>query len=244
MAKGTAICLILLTVTLGCDRTVKIPQDLQGQVGSGKKLVDETSGDNRLLIYSYSLPPALTDFRCIRGWGLLGWVVNRRSGETASFGSCGEAGWGIIIDYSDLASGSVRCTDLTWDPRKASDDPDECVPFRMDTYIVGKKGPIEIRTEVVLEPEEGDDPKIAALKEEALNACRELSKKDGEQHYDQCEGRFMEALGHLRNMSVTKPETVIAALEEVKRELPAGHFQCIMSDFESEILEIGDIRGR
>jgi hypothetical protein len=133
----------------------------------------------------------------------------------------------IVVDYSNAASGIVCITSLTQDARKDG----EYVALTREIVDASREGEIVVRREVTLPPEPLDGL------DKLLDETRALlhSSDDAGDRMD----RFWINLLHLRNMAVTDPDRVMAAVELFSHDTP-GHFGCIHNDIMGQIGQIKD----
>lgn len=111
---------ILLLVSLcSCiSHHINIPEEDLEVDPDWELLVDETIGNNRLLVNSYGGPALLVKYLCIRGSGLYVRIINGTAKKTVFTYNQSEIEGDLIIDYSDAESGVFRFTDFTYDPRE------------------------------------------------------------------------------------------------------------------------------
>lgn len=245
--RRTIVCVCIVLLFGGCSPTSeqipeapKTPPPPTHEKPSGphlRRLVDETFGDNRLVIDSFGDSLMLVGQRCIRGEGFELSVSNTTSNKTVISEHClSSGGWDAIVDYSDLGRGILRTTWCTWDPRASElGDESENVPFIRETFLIDKPGVCKRSEELLLAPEEGGPKRVDELRNIALEAAI------GEHDLERMERDYCSALGHLRNIGVSSPERVLKALRSLKVHVD-GHSAEILSGYIDEVEWIENIK--
>jgi hypothetical protein len=217
--RFTAGILLLVSLCSCISHHISIPEEDLEVTLHRELLIDETVGNNRLLVCSFGSPPLLLKHRCIMGSGLDILIINRNAEKTVFTYSQGEIEGDLIIDYSDAESGVFRFTDFTCDPRE-----DDEVPFLLETATVRKDGTVELRQEILLKPEDGDIQRIRQLRDAAL--------RDAERESNEWES----ILGHLRNIGMRDPDNVLEAFKSFcGKAVCDGAFSEILGNCVSEV---------
>jgi len=190
--------LTLLPVVAGFGEPPRRPIPLPEDVRYGTAKIDYNTPENRLFVAFGSTPEKIGSKR-VKGNGLLVLLVNRSAGKAVYRNEISEAdNREIIVDYSDLASGILRVTQCTQDPRE-KDRWD--VPFFLTTIATAKDGSCVTKERVLLKPEAGDRKEIEHFLDLALSSVGDNRE-------------FSDALAHLRNIGVARPSPVLIALKK------------------------------
>ena len=229
--------ILALTLLMGASSPIPVPKDVVESVKGERKLVDESNGNHRSLVYSFGLPPRLLKEKCIAGDGLHVLVINGKRASCCYDEEWGEASWGVIIDYSRFESGILELTKLTSDPRPEMRDmrPEgydgDAVPFVRTTVRIARDGACTKQERLLLRPEPAGQDRIKSLIAETIGLLDRIDKEAKElfnhrppgppgavDKLTATEERFDDNLDHLRNMSVSDPDAVFKAYKTLAKD--------------------------
>lgn len=178
------------------------------------KLLDQPLGLGRLLVYSSSVPPALIKKDCIRGHGLIVYVVDGQ-GVDVWDSAYDEIDGPVSVDYSQCRQGVLRLTEWVYDPR---DKDHEYVPFI--EAIVRYWDVLHIHWGILLKPEQGGQERI----EELVKAASKVIAMPAS---ERCPYDLERYLAHLRNVAVFDPASVQRAYSALKPGAGDGDLELI-----------------
>lgn len=228
IAGSSLLWLVLHKDTRSVSQQVTLPKDAEDRYKSFQNVVDETSGDYRLVVYRYGSPPLLLKRNTIK---IDGFVLDvYRSGQNDPIFSegGGEIDPQIIIDYSEFENGILRITSCVWDPRKPYEDNVPFVENRVQINITGK---VNISRKILLQPEEASNELINKLFAEII------AKSDKAHNEEDIEDEAYEIinqnLAQLRNIALNNPDEILTRM----KALPHLTGDCACEHLRSKYLE-------
>ncbi len=231
------MCAVALAAGAGCSQQVRLSDEAVQSYKSFVNVVDETSGGNRLVVYSFGSPPLLLSKDVIKINGFaLGIYRSDREGAIYSDGG-GEAGPNIIVDYAAFDKGILRITDCVWDPRKPYEDD---VPFVEKTVRISAGGTVHSSRRMVLEPEKGDEETIDRLFAQIL---RENKKGHADEKYhEEAADAIRRDLAQLRNIAIAAPGDILKRVKALPHLAGDCSCQPMKNDCICEVTTIMEIR--
>jgi len=211
----------------------------KAQLG-GTKAVDTTRGSQHLIIYSNDADATklVGIDRVLLGDGYSAAVFDRHSGVLLYESGTGEVDGDTLIDFQRAAKGIYVFTTHTDDPR--AEDAVR-VPFVQTTVHVRPSGHSTERDRLLLKPEAGGLKQIAHWRDVAIGALKAmLHHPMGDADEEQ---KYLDALGHIRNMSIHHARGAAKALKEIA-PLTDGALSEELQEYRYEIEVIARLTGQ
>jgi len=209
LIASLAIFLFLLhRFEISVSRYVHLPKEAEDLYNSYQNIVDETSGDYRLVVFGYGSPPLLLkkDQIKINGYRL---DLYRSGQSDPVYTLCGgEINPDIIVDYSDFDKRILRITSCVWDPRDPYIDD---VPFVEDCVRIDISGNVNISRKILLKPQNASKEQIDKLFAEITAESQKPHHESD--HQDEAYDSINRNLATLRNIALNNPDEILTRMK-------------------------------